>query len=1042
MMLHLQPRLRAAQERRSALGSVGPDLARITNFALLMPESLLDHNGQSLFYVRQFPTEQDGGPDLEPFYLEQQLTKIDQAGTDANERRLAGLFTAAERRGSTLFRMAEPNLRPLSYTNENANSAFRTQATGLTPRAYRLNQPTNDLRHATRADMFHTALEHADHVARLLETHLVDPIREDNLAPNDPFVQTTLYVVASLYEPLTTALIWPTVAQLMQRMERRNLSHVVGLFATGSYANDESRALENAATYAALSELEIFTGLRNASFQNNPLESMSLQSSSEGSLELASVVQGANSPLISQFGKSLFDQIYLLDREKSNQGLSQNSHELAILVGNALETFVAANGNLFVQEQVGIGLHGIEFHGGAKRPYSLIGAATDYVPLAEILRAVNRQEGRRLAQQWALHATQNETIIENPLTKTVVKIERPTTTLANLGMSLPNALAQMTQLLPELYLNPAPSAIEDLSVQVPFILSKTAAVDLRRSPAGEWPTAFEQHLEKIEEVFELAVGSQALDQTWGLSDSELYLDAVEGKTNPQPKLLGALLHRIEQRLLEQLAASPAGLPHARKQVAIWLHEVDDQLESHRHVEQTISTAATPELAPARYELARREWFSRYERAIERVPKWWRLLLGIGISIAIVAFIATLYLYSIERTWNPVNDSVALAGFGLLMSLAGALFYRQRVLEVTKLRRERVELAQTELTAQLQVYANQGILRLYDRLLDRLQRLARMMTEAEAELSRWSDEDGHAGVSDVEKLIPATYKTHLRQPKINRELWQRAVQYLHQQQSVNRAEDAGRLVDLWRTPEWRNELERLLTGVSAHQTERLRGQPQASSIADLIRQTVGRTMMSVSIEEDGPARTALVRELAEKFGIENLLWRNRIVEQQRSRYLRAIDAESIKAQEGPIVYSEIRSKHQYVETAWSRAKPAANYDVVDRLATRGTTVEFAAASGDPQSDLTRSLLEEFGVTLLPTEDPFSISFVRTVHGLGLDDLDSIQRYRTELRFLSAEERALVLLTSDPEDKIYQYQASSNLFPVDAFEPDSDSPIDSS
>lgn len=377
-----------------------------------------------------------------------------------------------------------------------------------------------------------------------------------------------------------------------------------------------------------------------------------------------------------------------------------------------------------------------------------------------------------------------------------------------------------------------------------------------------------------------------------------------------------------------------------------------------------------------------------------------------------------------------------------MCLVGALFYRQRVLEVAKLRRERVELAQAELTAQLQIYANQGVLRLYDRLVDRLQRLARVMAEAEAELSRWSDEDSTSVSDVVEKLIPKMYRTHLRQPKINRELWQRTAQYLHQQQSVNRAEDAGRLVDLWRTPEWRNELKRLLIGVSAHQMQRLRGQPQASSIADLIRQTVGRTMMSVSIEEDGPARTALVRELAEKFGIENLLWRNRIVEQQRTRYLRAIDAESIKGEEGPVIYSEIRSKHQYVETAWNRAKPAANYDVVDRLATRGTTVEFAAASGDPQSDLTRSLLEEFGVTLLPTEDPFSISFVRTVYGLGLDDLDSIQRYRTELRFLSAEERALVLLTSDPEDQIYQYQASSSLSPVDAFEPENDSPINAS
>jgi hypothetical protein len=114
--------------------------------------------------------------------------------------------------------------------------------------------------------------------------------------------------------------------------------------------------------------------------------------------------------------------------------------------------------------------------------------------------------------------------------------------------------------------------------------------------------------------------------------------------------------------------------------------------------------------------------------------------------------------------------------------------------------------------------------------------------------------------------------------------------------------------------------------------------------------------------------------------------------------------------------------RYVEAAWNRAKPTANYDVADRLAVYGITVDFAAASGNADTDLTRSLLEEFGVRLLPTENPFTIIFVRTVHGLALDDLDSIRRYREELEYLPSEQRTLVSLV----DNLRFYMAGGRPF----------------
>ena len=79
-----------------------------------------------------------------------------------------------------------------------------------------------------------------------------------------------------------------------------------------------------------------------------------------------------------------------------------------------------------------------------------------------------------------------------------------------------------------------------------------------------------------------------------------------------------------------------------------------------------------------------------------------------------------------------------------------------------------------------------------------------------------------------------------------------------------------------------------------------------------------------------------------------------------------------------------------------------------MAVYGITIDFAAVSGDAESELTRNLLDEFGVTLLPTENPFTIIFVRTVHGLALEDLDSMRRYAEEMQHLRPAARAVVEL----------------------------------
>ncbi len=190
-----------------------------------------------------------------------------------------------------------------------------------------------------------------------------------------------------------------------------------------------------------------------------------------------------------------------------------------------------------------------------------------------------------------------------------------------------------------------------------------------------------------------------------------------------------------------------------------------------------------------------------------------------------------------------------------------------------------------------------------------------------------------------------------------------------------------------------------------------------AIAEFIRYTVHESASRAGLLQD-PVLSAGAKQAPEagEFGIEQLLWRSAVDAQDINRRLRAmgiLDASTETVQE-----QAPWTDRRYVESAWNRAKPAANYDVADRLAVYGVAVDFAAASGSAGSELSRALLDEFNISLLPTENPFTILFVRTVHGLALDDLDSMRRYRQEMRYLPAEHRALLCLDVGREETLYQ------------------------
>jgi hypothetical protein len=975
VMYHLLPRLQAAQEQRAALSSNPADLSRLTSFGAVIADPLIDAQQRAQFYIRQPRLDQP----LPPFYVERTLGRLERELPRAFDEQTAGVMTAAEKHATLLFQATESMLQPLEVPGR----PFHLPVTGLTPTMPVPNGTNGNghgksqVRRATRQEMFQAALAHTVPIARLLETHLLDPIRQDDLVAEDPFVQTTLYVIAPLFEPLTSALIWPLVAQFMERVGQRHVAQVTAFFATGSYATDLTRPVEDAAAFAALAELETLTGL-----QRHPDQQMTVA--------LAQSMQTYAPHLAETVGQPLFDYIYLLDREKSNQGLAQSSHELAVVTANALEALIVAGGNLYVQEQLGVGMHN-----GEGRAYSLIGAAGDYVPVAQVLHAVNRQEESRLVREWVLrNSDKGATNLAGTLEQTPSATE-----LASLDLTPQSVLAQLTPHLNDLLVKPDPTTIDELRVAERFVVPNATAQQLRRVRNDQWKDTFHGHYRELDEYLQLAVGSKFLDEAWGVGavepGREWFLYEVD------ERLLPATISKMQRKLLDILAASPAGLTRAQLQTERWLYEIDQQ----RQRLQTVVTPNARHLTRVQRLLALRNWEISYLQASATAPELWGVLVRAGAVIVAAGLIAFLYGLFMQQGWSHRQDTLGLVGFAVGVLAAALIAYRIKERRVGALRRERIALAQAALTTQLREAVSDGLARVYGRLTELIGAWNRMLAEAASELSTLSTPPTIPSVPP-----PGVPLMAIHQPHLNDQLWQRCLAYLRTQLDTQGQHSEERLTRIWGTPKWFNEMRRILSSSAPG-----KGQSQARTVAQFIRDTVRESVAPVNLEQANPVRAELVRGLAKEFSIEHLLWRGAQEEQEFNRRLRMLELGMLPVT--PMEKTEGAPVRRYVEHVWHRAKPTANYEVSNRLAVYGMTVEFVAAPGDPASELTRTLLDDFNLTLLPTNNPFTLLFVRSLHGLALGDLESIRRYQTELSYLSSAERKLVLLADFFTESVY-------------------------
>lgn len=1086
-MLHLAPRLQTAQDQRAATGVDGPDLTRITRFAALLPDDHLDRKGQLALNLFSLRDER-----LPPFYLERLLDDLERDNRGdtraANGAPPEPACGAAQQRASLLLAAARESLLPLLEQGPVSSPLFssggaKAPRKGLSwpfRRASRAGhgaensggpegaaQAASGVELPTRGHAFRAALDAGDNIAQIVASNIIDPIRADTLVPGDPFVQTTLYVIAPLFEPLTSALIWPAIAHQLNYLGQRHIAQVVGIFATGSYATDNSRVIEDASCYAAMAEMEAFTGLRPANL-DKVVSSVRKSAGGRGG-------RGAPFPE-DRLGSPLFDRIYLVDREKSNQGLARNSYELTVLVANTLQALIAADGAAYIDEQVGIDLRD-----ASHRPYSLLGAAADHVPLDYILRAAQQEESKRLVREHVLLQPASAAAGQTPLA-----VQDPSgagqtalASLYDLGATTQQALAHLIEQMPDLFGDLNPRSIHQLSAHPDYLLPGAAARKIRGQDPLGWQAAFDGRLQSMQARFDQETGPAALDAAWGLSggddgsgDSSQQADGGASLNSADNRFLPVVSRRMRAFLVTLMSAHPTGILQARRQLHHWLHALEQERSGLADDQGSGGRDPDPDSPRLSSRVERqkelRKWRNRYLRSLPDQPSMFGSLTRAFGLLGGVVLLTVLFLFAaglVDRVIpdfvggnsNPAmlpgqmlvvfvdalfdfldNEANAATSIGLMVGafLGATISYRSRYRRVQKLRRERVDLACAELSARLRQSARRGLDRVHDHLAQMLQQMDHLLEETCASLQVWS-------VSNDIPLLPpeGVISSHLYRPHINPTLWQlcqafmrdprdRSASGVHApmgetQMPVGRVYSLdsireGRLYQIWTSPQQRERLAALL--------DRPPSPPLAQSLAAGIREcaqaaSVNPHLANPSNDEAETARLEFVRTLAKEYNLEHILWRDTssTAATGSAGQVSGAAVSHLPSHQDGAVTPVSTATLRYLEGMWNAAKPSANYDVSDRMAAHGLPVEFAAVSGDPDSDLTENVMQSLRIPRLLTGDAFQIAFVRTLHGLALKDLGSMSRYLGELSRMNPSARRQILLTDTANAELYNQRS---------------------
>jgi len=764
VMLHLWPRLRFTQDERNYLGLPLPDLDRLATFACLMP----------LPYLK----EQDGGkrrgfcllephPDNypEPFYVERQLSREIPA--------LSGSYTYAERTAQMLLDGALDNyyVRHLSFKGiDSLQDRF-------------LHQEVSDIdRRVSRRLMFRLGVAAAESVAQCIVHKVVNPTRLDQVQPCDPFVQTNIYVVAPLTEPLASAMIWPILAELIADLGRRAINSVIAFFLTGSFATDHTRAIEEASTYATLRELEIMSGLVHTPSELQP----TLR-------ELVKHKLGWES----RIGQPLFDQIYLIDREKNNQSLANDAQELSVLVSNVIESFLVSNSSDYIQRYASQDYN---------HPYSIVGSANDYIPLREYYHAAIEEEKRRVIREAFLVDTPtsdtplielrelriqpNEVINDLLSQRTNTILERLHTWKVFLSwLSRLTYLVYLCQQIMKRLGRPQPSPINHQGDTIPDVRIACSYITGRSEDFGErlrrvrklwhWRSLIDERVLNLAKQLEQDI-EQYFGNVWGTEyhhnrnqwwfgankDIDSILQPYHSQTwieryREDKRIVPQMTVAILRRLIEIIRRDTRGLNIAQNALNKLISDIEQILKNIRQHEPG-------QIAEQRnsFENRFRRWESDYYRIASRTPHHEAIIVRIA-SLAMLVSFTIIGWVLFEQQTAPTVIQIIVAGVfcAILIGLVLLFAYVPLLWSTHNIRSRRIKLAQKQLTDHFRELIRQKLRDVYQKMLIDIRILYNTVQQAKIALTKMTMP------IDNSSVIPLSVSTNnLRRAHASEKIW--------------------------------------------------------------------------------------------------------------------------------------------------------------------------------------------------------------------------------------------------------------------------------
>ena len=183
---------------------------------------------------------------------------------------------------------------------------------------------------------------------------LTDWARVDQDAPGREENRLSVYVIVALHEGPASALLWPVVMTLRERLETYLPVEFIGLLSVGAYGDQKERQVEGATIHAALRELEFFS-----------------------CVEPQVVPDRLPGKAPEWLGSPFFDRCFLLDSEKHNVTRPVGEDEIVVAIGNALETLLTSEAPEKIDAYLGPDDQVLKREGA----FSTLGASSVYIPI-------------------------------------------------------------------------------------------------------------------------------------------------------------------------------------------------------------------------------------------------------------------------------------------------------------------------------------------------------------------------------------------------------------------------------------------------------------------------------------------------------------------------------------------------------------------------------------------------------------------------------------------------------------------------------------